>query len=777
MANSDNIGGLIETNNPQIAANGLFIPSNINTDPSPNKLLTLFNANSDKIYTKFSYFSDGGRGTGQPFITNNPNSYKRNLSSTRGFPLGNASRDLVRITRFSKSNPGLLFALRQIGLQGLQPFNETKIYNPLMPIQAAAFPGSLGLLDRPIRHIEPNLSGVFGALGLSAITNLFTTQANPSAPKGTVGSAALPYNAPGGAKGLTRGSSTSTPYKNLTSYWGTPPGSGGFLKIVGNFFRSNTLFGAFSAVPQPNGTTYKADESTYDLMITNTLLTGPRSKNAFRTTFKLPFLGSSTAKEASTRFYYKDTKGDEHYGVSQKWYSGLNLWNPPNINFGVITQTGIVTRQAGSPGAYSKGPNATITHDISERNKEKSELLTIYKSYIAVDGTIENLVATKQNSKFTDKTSDSVKQIEDNLKRVIANIKKAGYNFTPVNDDDLINPQFSNGSFNGMDFISHQTKNQGSQTQGQSPFNYNNGGYLTDFRFQKRKQLVDDQEDGKGFAGSAQSDIINILDVRDDTEKFKDRDLIKFWFYDITNKKYIPFRATVKGISERYTSNWDEFQYIGNADKVYNYKGFTRALSFNFTAVAMSLKELHPMWKRINYLLSLSKPSGYLKGSYIVPPLVQLTIGDLYKNQPIVINQLSMTIPENASWETIDELNDTNYHYYNGRITTLGSYVAQFPYEAEISVDCNILEKEIPMAGRSNFGEIDNGFFSGRLYVNLTAQQQQQEIERQQKMKRQQDMDRYERALKEHDEILRQEQEMKQQALIMSGQDPTLLVP
>jgi hypothetical protein len=220
-----------------------------------------------------------------------------------------------------------------------------------------------------------------------------------------------------------------------------------------------------------------------------------------------------------------------------------------------------------------------------------------------------------------------------------------------------------------------------------------------------RKQLVDDQKDGKGFAGSAQSDIINILNVEQNTDKFKDRDLIKFWFYDITNEKFIPFRATVKGISERYTSNWDEFQYIGNADKVYNYKGFTRALSFNFTAVAMSLKELLPMWTRINYLLSLSKPSKYLGGSYIVPPLVQLTIGDLYKNQPIVINSLGMTIPENATWETIDESNVTNYNYYNGRITSDKSSVAQFPYEAEISVDCNILEKETPMVGKSNFGD------------------------------------------------------------------------
>jgi len=212
--------------------------------------------------------------------------------------------------------------------------------------------------------------------------------------------------------------------------------------------------------------------------------------------------------------------------------------------------------------------------------------------------------------------------------------------------------------------------------------------------------------------------------------------LIKFWFYDITNKKYIPFRATVKGISERYTSNWDEFQYIGNADKVYNYKGFTRALGFNFTAVAMSLKELLPMWTRINYLLSLSKPAKYLDGSYIVPPLIQLTIGDLYKNQPIIINGLTMTIPENAIWETIDESKDTNYNYYNGRITSDKSSVAQFPYEAEINVECNILEKETPVTGRSNFGESDTKFFSDKLNVNESVQQQLQRQQQQEEFNR-----------------------------------------
>ena len=58
-----------------------------------------------------------------------------------------------------------------------------------------------------------------------------------------------------------------------------------------------------------------------------------------------------------------------------------------------------------------------------------------------------------------------------------------------------------------------------------------------------------------------------------------------------------------------------------------------------------------------------------------------------------------MTIPENAIWETIDESKNTDYNYYNGRITSDKSYVAQVPYEAEINVECNILEQKTPVTG------------------------------------------------------------------------------
>jgi hypothetical protein len=241
--------------------------------------------------------------------------------------------------------------------------------------------------------------------------------------------------------------------------------------------------------------------------------------------------------------------------------------------------------------------------------------------------------------------------------------------------------------------------------------------YLAKYRNYRKVDLLD-EPDGKGFAGVNKSDLINILNVQTDTNSFINKDLIKFYFYDVYNQKYIPFRATVKNISERSVSTWDDFQYVGNADKVYNYKGFTRALSFGFTVVAMSVQEMLPMWQRINYLMGLSKPANY-KNGFIVPPLVMITIGDIYKDQPVVINSIGMTIPDNATWETISDSTDI-FEYLNGRLKTNGDVtLAQFPREVDINIDANILEKEMPKVGVNNFGDAFNfGKFSYGLYVN-----------------------------------------------------------
>jgi len=192
-------------------------------------------------------------------------------------------------------------------------------------------------------------------------------------------------------------------------------------------------------------------------------------------------------------------------------------------------------------------------------------------------------------------------------------------------------------------------------------------------------------------------------------------DLIAFNFHDLVNDKYIPFRATVKGIQESLSAEWNAVKYINRADSLYTYGGFTRTLGFNFTVVISSIKELMPTWKRINYLVGLTKPANYTDGTvysrFMIPPLIKFTIGDMYKNQPAVITQIGITIPENASWELLGEEYADTYDWtaLAGNIkwqdsAGKGNY-AQLPKECEITIQMNLLEKELHHTGGSNYGD------------------------------------------------------------------------
>jgi hypothetical protein len=164
------------------------------------------------------------------------------------------------------------------------------------------------------------------------------------------------------------------------------------------------------------------------------------------------------------------------------------------------------------------------------------------------------------------------------------------------------------------------------------------------------------------------------------------RDIIKFSFLDVVNNKIAFFRATLKSISDQATPEWSDIRYLGRADKVYVYNGLTRSISFNFRVYATSRSEMWPMWQRINYLYGMAYPSNIIRydGYGInLPPFVKMTVGNLYTSQPILLNSIGLTIPDEASWE-IDQ----------GQ---------QFPMMVDISVTTTFLEQEEPRINSSHF--------------------------------------------------------------------------
>ena len=324
----------------------------------------------------------------------------------------------------------------------------------------------------------------------------------------------------------------------------------------------------------------------------------------------------------------------------------------------------------------------------------------------------ERISATLQNKKEDPINSRRV----ESLNKLVEKIKNTGYSVVFADADTRVftSPDTTLFGLNKLKKVNVDNKK------------------LTD-NYKDNTQLLDglthDRRSSKKMAGSNKGDGLNRLTILNKDRSIEDEtdisgwntyepyndDLIAFYFYDIVNEKHIPFRASVIGINDSFQAEWPSYKYIGRADKLYTYDGITRQLSFSFKVIANSVKELLPMWKRINYLCGLTMPANYTSvpsdsddstSQFAVPPLVLLTLGDMYKEQPILINRVGLSIPESAAWETVHENAEQDWSYLNNIITWTGSKgkVAQFPREVDISVDLTPLFKERPVTGMANFG-------------------------------------------------------------------------
>ena len=100
----------------------------------------------------------------------------------------------------------------------------------------------------------------------------------------------------------------------------------------------------------------------------------------------------------------------------------------------------------------------------------------------------------------------------------------------------------------------------------------------------------------------------------------------------------------------RYSANWNEVQYVGRGDTLYNYGGFGRDISLSFTCFAQSKAELIPMHKKLNYLASTLAPD-YTQAGFMRGNLVRLTVGGYLYEQPGFITQLTYDVPQESPWE------------------------------------------------------------------------------------------------------------------------------
>ena len=717
----------------------ITIPQNYPTTPTPGKLQLLLGSNDNYLYSKFSPYTNYHDSllsnvlpNRQPFVYTNINDGQNGIfeklpESVKSFGdiVGinkDSVNDVVRVSKFLVSSWGVQFLITQTAIQRLAPFDETRLYNPLSSLLASVQPLTIGFGTPPTRHIEGGLPGLINSVtsvvGIN-FTNGFQT------PASTAGNKALPTSNTGQGKGLIRGSDANSGLLSLNQRWGASnkPSTGisGFLSSVGNSF--NAFFG--KAPGQPSGTIFRADEQGYKIM------------SLGFTNLSQPWFASSTNQISLSITKNKSTIGivgapDSQVSttfIKQKLISLPNTFDYiPSVNG--ITGPNIDNKPTGYPAGNKYGDTVGRQSSANEGNLTNSDMLVQFGYYI------------QQNNKYPTKLSNpqdaSVIEMNKQLSYVVQSMNQFSNTYdatSAVLSGLLPSGLLTEGNPIGYDALNN-TKDLTNQNQGQNSvreeYKYGSPGVVD----KTIPKTIDDIFKNVGgtslrMATTFKSDGINMLGILPNNQSINDPnisavykwtdwrpyddDLIAFYFYDVVNAKFIPFRATVKGISEGNTAFWDELRFIGRADQLYSYNGFSRTLSFTFNVVINSVRELLPSWKKINYLASSVKPSNYTSGQnvnqsfnrFIVPPMFMLTIGDLYKFQPMVITSINVNIPDDASWETLNEKNSRlGWSYLNGMITSpdLGKNYGQLPREAEIAITCNLLEKERATVGGSHFG-------------------------------------------------------------------------
>tara|TARA_Y100001972_G_scaffold127852_1_gene186144 strand:+ start:509 stop:2020 length:1512 start_codon:yes stop_codon:yes gene_type:complete len=109
------------------------------------------------------------------------------------------------------------------------------------------------------------------------------------------------------------------------------------------------------------------------------------------------------------------------------------------------------------------------------------------------------------------------------------------------------------------------------------------------------------------------------------------------------------FRAFLDSLSDNYSGDWESSKYIGRAEELYNYSGFSRDIQFGFKLAAQSAQEMRPMYLKLNRLAGSTAPT-YLNSTYMRGTFVELTIGDYFRDLPGFIGGVDIQWSTDYQW-------------------------------------------------------------------------------------------------------------------------------
>jgi hypothetical protein len=675
---------------------------------TPDQRLANFNANSNSIYNKFSPYTNSTIGPTQPFVY----THISDSESTRNFtkydtqesPSRSITRDVRRIGKYLKTGKGLLYVGKQFSLQKSNAFNETRVYNPLSVIDATSTPE-----DHAQRHVETS-GGILNFFADAFLTTLGVKSRDARTARidgtATGGVDGLPYSqyskANGGARaGLVRYNTAIRARDKFDTLWvSNTSGNGGgsilfnlgkaLINTLTSFIPSTNPMGAFGGnIDKKNSWVYRPEYPSSGTGIYFKFLSDAGG-----------FLSTST-KNIYYRKYYNNGLNNSTDAIISNVYD-FHKYSPEKAtSYGNAYPT--------VKGNLYAGLNQITNGELEYRQfgtNRSNNIETMLKNIVR-DSTAVN---TKPQLK---RSAEMYKKVRDNK-----GIYYPTYEDIPSQNPKSGDPKFYDRMKDGTNIIK-----------------------LDDRMFSKVSKYNISKLNGIELDPSDAHDEYNAYDIdglsskRDTIPKKltigdQSKDLIFFYFFDLIKSKYIPFRATISSLSDQHSADWEDIHYLGRADKLFLYKGFSRDVGFSFTVYANSAKEMLPMWNRINYLVGLTKPSKYTndpeidqnteefelsqlqpddtgKGSrFMYPPMVTLRLGDLFYDQPCVISSVGVNVPDDTNWES---LRTDEYYYHASPLYKIVDKAKsrQLPMKVDVSVQLKLMEKRLARGSDGHYGNSD----------------------------------------------------------------------
>jgi hypothetical protein len=173
------------------------------------------------------------------------------------------------------------------------------------------------------------------------------------------------------------------------------------------------------------------------------------------------------------------------------------------------------------------------------------------------------------------------------------------------------------------------------------------------------------------------------------------RDFIKFFITGPTlhaglketgdTDNIIVFRAAITSLGDTFNAGWSEVQMIGRADPNFQYSGYSRDVSLDFTVYATDRDELKPIWRKLNALAGYTAPKYDKNNIGMIAPWIRITIGDIFYQQAAVISSLQYTYYDaETPWE-INIENDPE--------------MMQVPMRVDVSLSLKIVTDSLPQQG------------------------------------------------------------------------------